>query len=56
MVESKKRAYMSPGLLVVELKQRYNLLGCSSGSSGECTDPVFHGIGMAAPDDSEENV
>jgi hypothetical protein len=56
MVESKKRAYMSPDLLVVELKQRYNLLGCSSGSSGECTDHVYHSIGMAAPDDSEENV
>ena len=53
MVESKKKAYMSPSLQVVELKQRYNLLGASS---GESFTPVNHGIGMAAPDDSEENV
>ena len=56
MVENKKKAYMSPSLQVVVLTQRYNLLGCSTGSSGECSDPVYHSIGMTIPDNSEDNV
>lgn len=52
MVESKKKAYMSPSLQVVVLKQRYNLLGASD----ETFTPVNHGIGMAIPDNSEDNV